>query len=59
MYECIHCRQAVELTFAPGDGGSRWIHADGYFDCRPTYAAPNFERPLGRMKGADDRDALM
>ena len=46
MYECIHCHKPVKTTLI-GDYGTRWIHTNGEFECEPTYAAPNFDRPVG------------
>lgn len=45
IYRCLHCRQAVTTTYEPGYG-TRWIHVDGLYECRPTYAAPNFNDPV-------------
>lgn len=46
MYECIHCRQPVRQRHEPGTG-TVWTHDDGWDECRPTYASPNFGKPLG------------
>lgn len=38
---CIFCRQPVMMAHASGYG-TYWTHTDGYQECRPTYASPNF-----------------
>ncbi len=40
--ECLFCREQIETKTFYGQGGTRWIHLDGYTECRPTYASPNF-----------------
>lgn len=38
---CVHCRQPVKMARREGYG-TYWIHEDGFQECRPTYASPNF-----------------
>lgn len=39
---CLFCREPVVTKTFYGQGGTRWIHEDGYAECRPTYASPDF-----------------
>lgn len=41
IIKCLHCGEPVKTETAYGAGGTYWTHADGYENCRPTYAAPN------------------
>lgn len=40
--KCLFCREPVTTKTFYGQGGTKWIHLDGYMECRPTYASPNF-----------------
>lgn len=43
---CICCGKAVEQNH--GEGGTIWVHLDGYRQCIPTYASPNFDRSVSK-----------
>lgn len=47
MYKCLCCYQPVKAVHIPGRYMSpTWVHLDGYEECRPTYASPNFDQPV-------------
>ena len=38
---CVFCRKPVH-TITVWLYGTQWIHDDGYFECEPRYASPDF-----------------
>lgn len=43
-YKCFACRMPVWAKLGPG--GTRWVHVDGHDVCLPSYASPDFNRPV-------------
>ena len=44
-WACINCEEPVKLDVLSGYG-SYYTHVDGYMECKPRYASPNFDRQI-------------
>jgi len=46
-YACLFCGKPVKpVHIANRYMSPSWFHLDGYEECEPRYASPNFDKPV-------------